>query len=270
MPFFLRIFIGLAVLCFLLFGAGFLLALDHVLTPEGSALPPLDSPLDSPQEAGAEKKRPGTIRVVGLGDSLTRGVGDVEGLGYLGRLVRSLKAYGMAEVEVTNLAVSGAETADLLQQLEQRGVQNAIANADVLVLTIGGNDLFPGWDKLGDVDFSTYRGDLETFRKNAAKILTRLRTLNPSAPLFWLGLYQPFEGIEGFAPTTKTILAWNHAMELIALDYRDVYVVPVFDLFRGKTEKMLYNDHFHPNASGYSLIAQRLTTRVAHEFGLNP
>ncbi len=38
---------------------------------------------------------------------------------------------------------------DLLKQIESNGAQYSIKQADVIVLTIGGNDLFPGWESLG-------------------------------------------------------------------------------------------------------------------------
>ena len=38
-----------------------------------------------------EKKKTGTLQIVSLGDSLTRGVGDKEGIGYVGRMKEDLQ-----------------------------------------------------------------------------------------------------------------------------------------------------------------------------------
>ena len=37
---------------------------------------------------------------------------------------------------------------DLLKQIESNGAQYSIKQADVIVLTIGGNDLFPAGNRL--------------------------------------------------------------------------------------------------------------------------
>ncbi len=38
-----------------------------------------------------EKKKTGMLQIVSLGDSLTRGVGDKEGIGYVGRMKEDLQ-----------------------------------------------------------------------------------------------------------------------------------------------------------------------------------
>ena len=59
---------------------------------------------------------------------------------------------------------------DLLKQIESSGAQYSIKQADVIVLTIGGNDLFPGWESLGKIDLETYRPDTETFKMKRRKL----------------------------------------------------------------------------------------------------
>src|SRR4051794_21019255 len=57
-----------------------------------------------------------------LGDSLARGTGDETGLGIGGRLAQELKRRNIKAKPAVNLAVNGAKTADLLQQLQSRNV----------------------------------------------------------------------------------------------------------------------------------------------------
>jgi lysophospholipase L1-like esterase len=77
------------------------------------------------------------VRFVALGDSLTEGVGDPVGTGWRGWA--ALLADGIAEgsVEFTNLAVSGAQTRDVLE----RQTPDALAlDPDVISVVIGVND----------------------------------------------------------------------------------------------------------------------------------
>ncbi|MFB7500247.1 SGNH/GDSL hydrolase family protein [Streptomyces sp. NPDC056161] len=77
------------------------------------------------------------VRFVALGDSLTEGVGDPVGAGWRGWA--ALLAGGMAEgtVEFTNLAVSGAQTRDVLE----RQTPDALGlRPDVASVVIGVND----------------------------------------------------------------------------------------------------------------------------------
>ncbi|MFE1310313.1 SGNH/GDSL hydrolase family protein [Streptomyces sp. NPDC058755] len=79
------------------------------------------------------------VRFVALGDSLTEGVGDPAGDGWRGWA--ALLAGGLAEdagqVEFTNLAVSGAQTQDVLERQTPAGLE---LRPDVVSVVIGVND----------------------------------------------------------------------------------------------------------------------------------
>ncbi|MBD0419468.1 SGNH/GDSL hydrolase family protein [Streptomyces sp. TRM S81-3] len=77
------------------------------------------------------------VRFVALGDSLTEGVGDPAGDGWRGWA--ALLAAGLAEepVEFTNLAVSGAQTRDVLERQLPAGLAE---RPDVASVVVGVND----------------------------------------------------------------------------------------------------------------------------------
>ncbi|MDX3569421.1 SGNH/GDSL hydrolase family protein [Streptomyces sp. ID05-47C] len=80
------------------------------------------------------------VRFVALGDSLTEGVGDPVGEGWRGwaaLLARGLSAGPEAAVEFTNLAVSGAQTRDVVE----RQLPDALAQRpDIASVVVGVND----------------------------------------------------------------------------------------------------------------------------------
>lgn len=257
-----KVILLITIASFCLFAYGFVSGVNDVLNPKASNL------IKKTDVVAKEKKKTGTLKIVSLGDSLTRGVGDKEGIGYIGRVKEDLQKDYKQKVALTNLAVSGAKMPDLLKQMESSGAQYSIKQADVIVLTIGGNDLFPGWESLGKVDLETYRPDTETFQNEAKKIIEKIRKLNTDSPIFWLGLYNPFEDVEDLKGSSNIVVDWNASLEKLALNDKNVYITPTFDLFQNRGKDLLYSDHFHPNEVGYTYMADRLVQNVASKLKL--
>lgn len=257
-----KVILLITIASFCLFAYGFVSGVNDVLNPKASKL------ITKTDVVEKEKKKNGTLQIVSLGDSLTRGVGDKEGIGYIGRMKEDLQKDYKQKVALTNLAVSGAKMPDLLKQIESSGAQYSIKQADVIVLTIGGNDLFPGWESLGKVDLETYRPDTETFQNEAKKIIEEIRKLNTDSPIFWLGLYNPFEDVEDLKGSSNIVVDWNASLEKLALNDKNVYITPTFDLFQNRGKDLLYSDHFHPNEVGYTYMAERLVQNVVSKLKL--
>lgn len=78
-----------------------------------------------------------TINYVALGDSISTGYGLTSAVddGYT-YLIAKEKGYNL-----TNLAVDGNTASGVLSQLEKESVQASIADADIITLTVGGNDM---------------------------------------------------------------------------------------------------------------------------------
>lgn len=257
-----KVILLITIASFCLFAYGFVSGVNDVLNPRVSNL------IKKTDVVAKEKKKTGTLQIVSLGDSLTRGVGDKEGIGYIGRMKEDLQKDYKQKVALTNLAVSGAKMPDLLKQIESNGAQYSIKQADVIVLTIGGNDLFPGWESLGKIDLETYRPDTETFQNEAKKIIEEIRKLNTDSPIFWLGLYNPFEDVEDLKGSSNIVVDWNASLEKLAINNKNVYITPTFDLFQNRGKDLLYSDHFHPNEVGYTYMADRLVQNVVSKLKL--
>jgi len=257
-----KVILLITIASFCVFAYGFVSGVNDVLNPKASNL------IKKTDVVAKEKKKTGTLQIVSLGDSLTRGVGDKEGIGYVGRMKEDLQKDYKQKIALTNLAVSGAKMPDLLKQIESSGAQYSIKQADVIVLTIGGNDLFPGWESLGKIDLETYRPDTETFQNEAKKIIEEIRKLNTDSPIFWLGLYNPFEDVEDLKGSSNIVVDWNASLEKLALNDKNVYITPTFDLFQNRGKDLLYSDHFHPNEVGYTYMAERLVQNVVSKLKL--
>ena len=77
------------------------------------------------------------LRFVALGDSLTEGVGDPVDGGWRGWAALLAEGFGDTPVEFVNLAVSGAQTRDVLERQTPAGLD---LEPDVVSVVIGVND----------------------------------------------------------------------------------------------------------------------------------
>ena len=173
---------------------------------------------------------------------------------------------------MANLAVNGAESGDVLKVLDSENVRRLAASADAILLSAGGNDLSHAVPREAAAMTASPLEEIVASRTryagNLRQILSRLREANPRAPIYLLGLYDPF-GDDG--PQARVgasvILSWNTLIEETALSFPKVSVVPTFDLFYGRPDRLAV-DHFHPNSKGHQAIAQRhppAASRRAHK-----
>ena len=204
-------------------------------------------------------RREGERLLLVLGDSLARGTGDESGRGWAGDVLEAFKRRGGARL--ANLGVDGAESSDVRKVSETPNVRTLAASADVILVSAGGNDISHSTTR--DLRSPAEMADAvdrarSAYAANLRAILKGLREANPKCPIDLIGLYDPFgmEGPEGRLGRS-VIVGWNSVLSETALAYDGVRVVPTFDLFDGRPDR-LAADKFHPNRKGYALIAERI------------
>jgi lysophospholipase L1-like esterase len=200
--------------------------------------------------------------IVALGDSLTRGTGDIEGKGYIGYLVEELENKTKEKITLQNLGVKGYRSENLVNQLKQTGVKDQLKNADLILITIGGNDLFQSGQTLMDLNLANIESLKQQYLKNLEKIVADLRILNKDATIFFVGLYNPFIDLDDAALMTKSVRQWNFETSELLDKHPQTVFVPTFDLFQLRVNDYLYTDKFHPNTKGYKLIAERVASLI--------
>ncbi len=200
-----------------------------------------------------------------LGDSVARGIGSEKpgSHGY-----SSLVAKGLAEddipLQLINRGVIGQTSKQLTGYIRTPNIRQKIREADLISLTIGGNDLLKVALQNDDpfrilTDFDRIQSG---YKKNLDSILMEIRTLNREAPILITSLYNPVLPQESFFKVSNRLLkSWNIGMKEVAYTYRLTHVVDVTDrLTAGKGDWL--SDEIHPNDRGYRWMAEGILNEI--------
>jgi lysophospholipase L1-like esterase len=193
-------------------------------------------------------------RVVVIGDSVARGAGDENGLGICGWLAR------VTHSSIGNLGVNGARTRNIRALLLNRSVQRKVRSASLIVLSIGGNDLYG--DSMARVVASVFPNfEQELTALKVRGVVASLRHLNPTARIDVLGVYNPYHHSPLSAWLDEQVNRWDARLVWTFAAWQRVNVIRIADVLQ-RDDRISPLDRFHPASAGYSLIASRITASM--------
>ncbi|WP_462408704.1 SGNH/GDSL hydrolase family protein [Neobacillus sp. Marseille-QA0830] len=223
--------------------------------------------------------------VVALGDSITAGYG----LGANEKPFPNLITQP-GNNTVTNLGVSGMTSGELYASLSNPQNASAIANADVVTLYIGGNDLINFIESL-NLDSQTIDPNLlndptflATLSGQAASIVPELRQniigtidkineLNGDAPIILYNLYNPVNEQNNFYDLVDALVGNINSLTYNTISKDNVYLADAYTAFAGKQSKYVQNNEIeslnlgiHPTAAGHKALAQLADTILGQIF----
>ena len=201
----------------------------------------------------------GVLRTVILGDSLARGAGDELGLGISGSLERHFHESGVPAA-VANLGINGARTLNVWRLLKRPQTRTLVRAADVIVLSIGGNDLYGDSNARLLAGLFPRRQQQRTLAK-VEMLVRNVRALNPAARVYVLGLYNPYRRSTLAAWLDRQVNLWDSRLIERFAASREVAVVRICDLML-RADRTSRLDHFHPGAAGYAAIAARIAASL--------
>lgn len=205
---------------------------------------------------------PMNLTIAAVGDSLTKGVGDsTKQGGYIPYLQSKLEVNrGINKVEFSNYGVKGNKTIDLIKRLKSDELQNAIKASDMVILTIGGNDVMKVVrENISHLEKNDFNPAKAQFEKNLYKIIDTIRILHPQIPIVLVSLYNPFYAwFADVKEMDEILVEWNAIGHDVISTYRNAYFVNIDEVFKNTNDNLLHSDYFHPNNQGYNLIANLL------------
>lgn len=197
--------------------------LENIPTTSPSELNPKLKPEQQSGRVTSTQSSSGII--VCFGDSLTFGTGASIGMDYPSQLAKMLGR------QVINKGVPGDTTSSALLRLK---IDVLSKNPDIVLITLGGNDLKNGVSK--DIAFGNLKQIVQTIQEQGAKVII--------GGLSWPGIDRGFgKGYEDLAQQTGALL------------------IP--DIFTAIADNpVLMNDPIHPNNIGYRIIARRFSNAI--------
>lgn len=231
------------------------------------------------------------IRYTAIGDSLTEGIGDLTNSGGFVPLVANdlQEQYHLNGVQTDNFGKNGDRSDQILKRIKKnKDIQKGLASADLITLTVGGNDLMKVIK--GDVFRLTkdsFKKPLKSYQKEVEKLLTEIRKYNEEAPIYVLGIYNPFYlYFPDITEMQEIVDNWNDGTKEIVTAEKNAYFIPINDLlYKGvgdqvgivsseatatsssehdiKNNALYEEDHFHPNNLGYQIMASAVRDEMA-------
>ncbi len=242
-----------------------------------------------------------SIHYTALGDSLTEGIGDTTKQGgFVGILGKDLTDhYQVTSVTVDNFGKNGDRSDQMLKRLKKsQEQQDSLQQADLITLTVGGNDLMKiiRNDLFKQLTVESFKKPGETYQKNLKALIDEIRKYSDS-PIYLMGIYNPFYVYFSQMDELEDIVSyWNELTMEVMGKYPKIYFVSSSELLSKGSQSNVENaanqqnesgtadsseekdfsappkavtnqyisdeDNFHPNRVGYQLIAQAFDKKL--------
>ena len=238
-----------------------------------------------------------------LGDSISSGYGlegypdNLDGIRNYGNLIRD----ELKPDTYNNLAINGQTSSELLEKVENGQYDENINDADLILVTIGGNDILGMFtdslkkafqDENGKYQLVITDSDVlnnlvdkiinsqkdeeytkacDNFKTNFIKLTSLIHEKNPDATVYFQTVYNPFSGvpylskIDNFAQ--KYISRINDGIRDNTKDengntlYEYIDVADFFKLRALQLTNIIRID-IHPNSTGHQMIYQMLSSAI--------
>lgn len=196
-------------------------------------------------------------KLVVLGDSIAYGTGLANSVpATYGKIIADTNGY-----EYANFSVPGHNTFNMLARLDVEEVAAGVAEADIVAISIGGNDFLTNdmtgimFESIVKKDFSRFDTITSDLYDNFCAIVDKINNLNENAVIMIQTIYNPQE--------TYLHETYAYATDLINSKFYkydeehpgEIIIVDVASALNGDYDNFAA-DAIHPSVKGNELIAQ--------------
>ncbi|MCA1320072.1 GDSL-type esterase/lipase family protein [Bacillus tianshenii] len=202
---------------------------------------------------------PKEMTYIALGDSLTAGLGSSEE-NYLRihAFVPQFTKYLRKEntVKVVNYGIPGLTSTGLLALLSgDEGLRNRLKTADIISISIGGNNFLQTVRSVPDPEESQLDLNMQILERSLKENYELIREINPKATVMLVGLYNPYPSDhplhklgEEYAPKFNSSVKKLSSGSTLFIDPYEAFVNREVALTH------IEEDDIHPNDQGYQEI----------------
>lgn len=204
---------------------------------------------------------------VALGDSIAYGSGlsnPVEAC--YGKIIADTNAFDFA-----NHAIPGHTTTNLINRLSEETVIDDIKKADIISISIGGNDFLTSnlislmFDALVKNNYGQFDTISENFYKNLCTIIDTINEYNSDAVILLQTIYNPQSGVIGSVYQQGADRLNTSIIRYAEENPGEIVVVDVAAAL-GDDAANFADDGIHPSAQGNELIAAEIQ-KTLYELG---
>lgn len=198
-----------------------------------------------------------------LGDSIAYGSGVSNSKeACYGKIVADTNGYGYV-----NHAIPGHTTTNLIKRLKDETVIADVKKADIISISIGGNDFLMSnliglmFDSIVLNDHSEYDKIASSFYINLCEIINIINSHNDDAVILMQTLYNPQSGYLR-APYQEGADRINAAIERYNTENPGEIVIIDVGTALGDNMENYADDEIHPSAKGNEIIAQKVLDKL--------
>ncbi|MDX8364753.1 S-layer homology domain-containing protein [Cytobacillus sp. IB215665] len=205
-----------------------------------------------------------TVNYIALGDSLAAGITPNKELGnsYADLIGNQFIEEGIIDTFTKEFSFPGYTSQDVLDNLENESLKEKLAEANLVTISAGANDLLQLVEINTDtreisIDPAVVPPALASIRSNMSNIISKVNELSPEAEIYIMGYYFPYPHAsdEQKAQLIELSKTLNETLESIVQN-ENAFFIPVFDSFGTDATHLIPNPlDVHPTEEGYQLMA---------------
>ncbi|MCH5461381.1 lysophospholipase [Lactobacillus sp. LC28-10] len=176
-----------------------------------------------------------TVRVVGVGDSLTQGIGyDDDHQGYLPILKQQLSQDYDVKPKTANFGIGGERSDQIDRRVQtNQKLRRALRRANVIAITAGGNDLLQSLEKNITVNSNAQMTQKMTplktkYQQKLTQLIADVHEVNPRAQIYLFGIYNPvYVYFTNATMISTAVNQWNQVNQQVAASQPKTHFVNV-------------------------------------------